>query len=147
MSVYVVGVPGIVAALATKRKTIEQSVARGVTMGAMLIQKTARKKIMNGPKSGVSYKRGKKSHRASAPGEAPANDTGNLQRTINIVAAKPSDRSTAQVTCMSLYANYLENGTLDGKLEARPFMTPSAEECAPKIVTMLREEVEKAIAS
>lgn len=144
---YVVGVPGVVAALATKRKAIERAIARGVTLGAFLIQKTARKKIMDGPKSGKLYKRGKKNHQASAPGEAPANDLGNLARSLNVVAASPSDRATAQVTAMAPYASWLEIGTKDGKIEPRPFMEPSAAECAPKVAETLRVEIEKAIGS
>lgn len=145
--VQVVGIPGILSAMKVKQKSIERALARGITKGALLIQKTARRKIMDGPKTGLAYKRGKKEHIASAPGEAPANDTGNLQRSIVVVAASPSDRVTALVNANAEYANWLENGTLDGKIQPRPFLTPSAEENAKKIGDMVKEEIEKAINS
>jgi hypothetical protein len=40
--------------------------------------------LMQMPKSGRTYKRGSKSHQASAPGEAPAIDTGNLVNSIEV---------------------------------------------------------------
>lgn len=142
-----VGVPNIVAALEKKRAVIERAIARGVTKGAILIQKSARTKIMNGPKSGRTYKRGRKVHRASKAGEAPANDLGNLARSITVVSASSSSRATAQVVAGAEYASWLENGTLDGKIEPRPFLTPSAEENAKAIGDMLESEITKAIQS
>lgn len=142
-----VGVPGVVEALGKKRAAIYRAIARGVTKGALLIQKSARTKIMNGPKSGKEYKRGRKVHRASKAGEAPANDLGNLARSIATVAASASERSTAQVVAGAEYAPWLENGTLDGKIAPRPFLTPSAEENAKAIGEMLESEITKAINS
>jgi HK97 gp10 family phage protein len=154
-----VNVSGINAALATKRKSIERALARGVTKGAMLIQKTAREKILKGPKTGRLYgtvsdmikaDRGGKAaarrlHQASGPGEAPANDTGNLQRSINIVAASPSDRATANVTANAEYAAPLEYGTKT--MEPRPFMEPSMIENKDKCAEVLRIELVQAVMS
>ena len=62
-------------------------------------------------------------HRASAPGEAPAVDTGAL---INDLLTRFMDGGLrAQVESHMEYAPHLEYGTV--KMGARPFMTPAAE--------------------
>jgi hypothetical protein len=161
--IQVVGAPGLNAALGAKRDAILVAIARGVFKGAMLIQKTARKKIMGPPKTGRVYgaeadvqafikgnakqkkAAGKKVHQASAPGEAPANDLGNLQRSINIIAGKPGVVTEASVTANAEYASWLENGTLDGKIAPRPFLTPSMVESAQECSELLRLEITKEI--
>lgn len=55
---------------------------------AIKIQAEARRMIHEGPKTGKIYMVGKnedRPHQASAPGEAPATDTGNLARHIDFV--------------------------------------------------------------
>jgi HK97 gp10 family phage protein len=110
----------------------------------MLIRNAAVKKIMNGPKTGIVYTDGNISHRASAPGQAPANDLGNLQSSINIVAATPARRCEAQVLARAPYAQWLEFGTT--KMNARPFLAPSAAENARKCQQILKDELEAASA-
>ena len=62
---------------------------------AQIVAKTARdvesaaKQSMRGAKSGRTYIRGGKAHVASAPGEAPAIDTGNLVNSIQSTAIGP----------------------------------------------------------
>ena len=165
--VQVVGAPGLNAAIGAKRDAILVAIARGVFKGAMLIQKTARKKILGPPKTGRVYgaeadvlnymtvsalgskkqkkAAGAKIHQASAPGEAPANDLGNLQRSINIIAGKPGIVTEASVTANAEYASWLENGTLDGKIAPRPFLTPSMVESAQECSELLRLEITKEI--
>lgn len=68
------------------------------------------------PKGGRRYRRGRRFHVASAPGEAPAIDTGFLARSITSEVAL----NTLIVTAGVSYASYLEDGTR--KMGARPFM-------------------------
>jgi HK97 gp10 family phage protein len=65
-------------------------------------------------------------HQASAPGEPPANDTGELGRTIKstMEVLKPGV-AAAVVWADAPYAKYLEFGTK--RMEPRPFMTPAVE--------------------
>ena len=49
---------------------------------ALVAQGYAQQSILRGAKTGRIYKRGKITHRASAPGEPPANDTGFLAQNI-----------------------------------------------------------------
>ena len=50
----------------------------GLYLGGLQIESLAKQSIMEGGKSGTVYHRRSVSHTASAPGEAPANDTGRL---------------------------------------------------------------------
>ena len=52
--------------------------------GGQLIRSEAVKSIQTGAKSGIMYQKynPRRQHRASAPGEAPASDTGNLVNKI-----------------------------------------------------------------
>lgn len=71
---------------------------------------------MTAQKHGRTYKRGaKSSHTASAPGEAPAVDTGAL---INSVAVVMDGRFAGEVGSDKEYAAVLEEG--GAHLEARP---------------------------
>lgn len=67
---------------------LEQATRRGIRQGffrsGQKLRADARRNIIKGPKTGRLYRvRGRKRrHRASAPGESPANLTGNLQRSV-----------------------------------------------------------------
>lgn len=85
-----------------------------------------------------------KFHQASAPGEPPANDTGDLQKSImskmdSIVPSKPA----AVVWTDLKYGKYLEFGT--EKIEPRPFMTPALEQNRDKFPRALGTAVIKNI--
>lgn len=89
----------------------------GVTNAIGIVDQEAVRLIMTGPKTGRVYRRRGVEHQASAPGEAPANDTGRLvnSRTISIDA--PTLR--ALLTFRTIYAIMLELGTV--KMEPRPY--------------------------
>lgn len=89
---------------------------------------------MHAPKSGEVYQRGEKYHRASAPGEAPAVDTGNLVGSLDQVMQTPL-RGVLFVTAE--YAPGLEYGTVN--MEPRPFMTPAAERARPEFLRRFKE--------
>ena len=63
--------------------------------------------IAGGNKTGASYKRGGKTHTASAAGEFPATDTGELVSSISIQMGK----AQADVQATAPHATYLEFGT------------------------------------
>ena len=90
---------------------------------AKLIEGHAKTKIMDGPKTGKVYTIGKVEHQASAPGEAPATDTGNLVNSIDSERVKPM---LHRVNAHAEYAAHLEYGT--SRMAARPFLQPSFEE-------------------
>lgn len=78
------------------------------------------KVLMTGPKSGRQYRRGSRIHTASAPGEAPAVDTGFL---INSIQTHIKSDTEAEIIIPAEYAEGLEFGT--SKVAARPFVRPA----------------------
>lgn len=78
--------------------------------------------IQGGPKSGKTYRRGNVTHRASAPGQYPASDTGVLASSVRMIM--PSAGSIrGEVGTNVTYGKYLEFGT--SKMAARPWLLPS----------------------
>lgn len=143
MNVKVLRVGDLTAKFDRLKKGSERAIARGTTKAAFILQKDARKRIMKGPKSGKRY--GK--HRASAPGEAPANDTGNLARSITVVAARPSPNAQAIVMASTEYAKALEYGTKragparNGEIRPRPFLRPAIEATKDEMNRVIQEEI------
>lgn len=94
---------------------------------AKLIMKEARRMVNEGPKTGRVYMKGKNAdrpHQASAPGEAPATDTGNLAHGINFAHIGVAHW---RVMSAAPYAN-LEFGR--ARVRPRPYMRPSAKKIA-----------------
>ena len=94
------------------------------------------KKAMEGQKSGRMYD----GHQASAPGEAPAVDTGNLKNSIRAEAVGDGTREWS-VNVGAEYGAGLEFGTPE--IAPRPYMRPAAEETRQKIDDVFREEFKK----
>jgi len=95
-----------------------------------LVQRRARQKIIRPPKNGRLYKVAgrKRRHRASAPGQAPANLTGALQKSIGFNVST----SEMELGADTPYARALELGT--DKMEARPYLWPSIEETEDDLI-------------
>lgn len=107
-----------------------------VGIAAGLVRETAVTSILQGPKTGIFYSRGtSKPHRASAAGEAPANDTSYLSQRIFI--NMDVDGLGADVESAAEYSSFLEFGT--SKMAARPFMHPAAESNRPKIRRLVQQ--------
>ena len=105
-----------------------QEIVKG---GGQLIRTEAIKSIQTGAKSGVMYQKynPRREHRASAPGQSPASDTGNLVNKI-IVRQKSSD--VVSVESNANYSAFLEYGT--SKMQPRPFMLPAFEKSKKPIL-------------
>lgn len=109
-------------------------VLQGVlTESASRVRDTARENIKNPPKSGRLYKRGKKQHQASAPGESPATDFGRLAGSLmfdvrydGLGASVGSDLQSEDGK--HPIAQYLEIGTPKGQMKPRPYLLPALEE-------------------
>lgn len=70
---------------------------------------------------------GRRFHRASAPGQPPAEDTGKLYREITVRRLKSGEY---RVRFGARYAGYLEFGT--NRIAKRPFVLPAIEKAAQK---------------
>lgn len=90
--------------------------------------------------SGRVYKRRGGYHVASAPGQPPAPDTGNLRRNwlqrsyFTKGAGKWGLRIRLQIESKMFYAGFLQGGTR--KMAARPFREPIQNKARPKIAAL-----------
>jgi len=116
-----------------------QEVVKG---GGQLIRGEAIKSIQTGAKSGVMYQKynPRREHRASAPGQAPASDTGNL---VSKITVKQKSLNVVHVESNADYSSFLEYGT--SKMEARPFMFPAFEKSKKPILNAVFNRVKKKI--
>lgn len=73
-----------------------------------------KERMRNSPATGRTYTRGKITHRASAPGEPPAPDTGNLLRHVTWRVRNEGLHWFAEVGNTLPYALYLEYGAAKG---------------------------------
>lgn len=108
----------------------------GLEAGARVVETYVKTSMAEGGKSGELYSRGGRSHRASAPGEAPAVDYGNLYNSIQIEEVTPE---RAIVSASAEYAEHLEFGT--SRMAARPFMRPAVDEHEREIVDAIEAAV------
>lgn len=83
---------------------------------------------------------GSKLHHASAPGEAPATDTGNLVNSIHVRKAGPF---AYEVYSNSEYAAALEFGAPAKHIAARPFLKPAIEAERPAFLADMAKVFEK----
>lgn len=105
-----------------------------VRKAALDVEAWAKLAVQSPPKTGRVYPRpGGKRHQASAPGEAPATDTGNL---VNSIGMRPAGKDSYAVFARAKYALGLEVGT--ARVAARPFLVPA--------LLRVRPVLEKAIA-
>lgn len=135
MTVDLKGLKDIEEAVAggTGRRNIE----RALNAGALLLENHAKKSILSGAKTGRTYKRGTVSHRASAPGQPPASDTGRL---VSSFLSQPGPEPLSyDVHANAMYAGFLENGT--SKMAPRPFLQPAMKATADRITQLVRDAI------
>ena len=123
-------------------KELEQPFQEVVKGGGQLIRAEAVKSIQSGAKSGIVYEKynPRRSHRSSAPGQAPASDTGNL---VSKIRVKQKNPNTTQVESGADYSAFLEYGT--SKMQPRPFLFPAFEKSRAKITQAVFNRVVTAI--
>ena len=115
-----------------------KNVKRAVFRGANVVRTEAVESIARGPKTGKIYTRGSIAHQASAPGEAPATDTGFLQTQITTQVKVQDDKVIGQIIASAPYARHLEFGTTN--IMPRPFMQPALEKNKNKILRIFKKE-------
>ena len=112
-------------------KDMEQPFQEVVKGGGQLIRGEAIKSIQSGAKSGIMYQKynPRREHRASAPGQAPASDTGNL---VSKIVVRQKGANVTNVESNANYSAFLEYGT--SKMQPRPFMLPAFEKSKKPIL-------------
>lgn len=117
----------------------EEEIGRAVEAQALDIRGGIQRRIQRGPKTGRTYLRGTVSHRASAPGEAPATDTGTLASSLTF---RRVDALTAEIESRLAYAPMLEFGT--SRMDPRTAWVPEAEAKAPDFVRRVTDAIRRA---
>lgn len=82
---------------------------------------TLTKGLLSQPGQGKIYDRGTYSHRASAPGDAPAPDTGRLRNSTSHDVVATATGAIGTVSVNTEYAAGLELGT--EKIQPRPYLS------------------------
>lgn len=121
------------AALGKLSDKIRRQVSEAVEDTAAELQSDIVLSIQQGAKSGRVYKRGNVTHRASAPGQTPASDTGAL---IGSIYNEKVTDLTHSVGSRLAYSVSLEYGTR--KMAPRPYFRPAVERMRPRF----KEQVE-----
>jgi HK97 gp10 family phage protein len=143
-SVKIEGLDKITGASAEIRQAVADEINKAVFASAQQIRTEAIKSIQNGQKTGRLYKRRTVSHRASAPGEAPASDTGRLVNSITAFNNGGGEAMTIAGRGTVIYAAMLEFGT--SKMGARPFMLPALEKSKAWITARLQDALRRGLA-
>ena len=128
LSIQFDGLDELQADLARASDETRKGVAREITRTALAINADVKKRIQRGPKTGRTYRKSETvTHTASAPGQAPATDTGFLASSPYYEQSSPL---SATVGSRLAYAYFLEFGTRT--IAARPSWVPAIEAERPK---------------
>ena len=131
----------------------EAEIAKAVTAAALTITNDIKRAIQGPPKTGRIYKRGKRGrdHQASAPGEAPASDTGALASAIiytkpnplTAIVAVRADATNEKGKAKPLqYAVWLEYGTR--RIAPRPSWRPAVDKNTPLFQKLIDAAIRRA---
>lgn len=125
--------------LGTMSANLEGLLAQVVKKSAFDVEAGAKANITGGAKTGRIYRRRRRAHQASAPGESPANDTGNLASGIK---AERISNLLWKVGVSALYGFILEFG--GAFVAKRPFMAPAVEKVRRPFQDAVAAAVKKA---
>ena len=134
--------------ISAKLRKLGESIPREVQtelyVGGLQIEETAKRSIQSGDKSGRIYQKynPRRTHKASAAGQAPASDTGAL---VNSIRTERVDKG-ADVKAgggATDYAVHLEFGT--STILPRPYMQPALEQNRKEIFKNVERELNKVI--
>jgi HK97 gp10 family phage protein len=117
---------------------MRKEVTKLIAKTALAIEATA-KKSMSQMGQGRWYTgrgKGRGDHRASAPGDPPATDTGRLRASIRTDLSELT-RLSATVGTEVAYGRFLEFGTAN--MAARPWLRPAYEKHVPDFIRGLRK--------
>jgi len=129
-------------ALAKLGEDAERHIADAVNATGLELRGDIVKRYQRGPATGIVYQKSNptRTHQASAPGEAPATDTGRL---ASGVVFSRIGRLAAEVESKVAYGAMLEFGTQN--IAMRPAWRPAVEAMQPKYQKRLERALKKAM--
>lgn len=138
------GVEQLSRALAEMTQEIKDEVGKAVNATGLDLRGDIVKRYQRGPASGKTYEKynPRRTHVASAPGEAPATDTGRLASSVEF---KREDDLSVTVGSALVYAAALEFGAPSQGIAPRPAWVPAAEAMRPKFRRRLERAIEEAM--
>ena len=140
VTVEIKGLKEVQDAIRAYQGDISKQLGLIVNAAAVEAVSDVRRAIQGPPKTGREYPRGRdKIHRASAPGQAPATDTGTL---VSSIYNEDRGRNAKAIGSRLPYAFYLEFGTF--KMDARPSWVPAVERAIPKMLKRVELAIAKA---
>lgn len=142
VQITLAGSDALIRELRKMPQEIQDAASRAVMATALEMRGDAVKRIQRGPNSGRVYRKYNPSrmHQASAPGQAPASDTGRL---ANSITFDQIDDLTATVGSRLAYAVHLEYGTTN--MAARPYFRPAVNAAREKFNARLEAAILGAI--
>lgn len=140
VKVEIKGLKEVQDAIRTYQGDISKQLGLIVNSAALEAVSDVRRAIQGPPKTGREYPRGNnKIHRASAPGQAPATDTGTL---VSSIYNEDRGEYSKAIGSRLDYSFYLEFGTF--KMDARPSWVPAVERAIPKMLKRVNIAIAKA---
>ena len=149
MSVGLFGANALIKNLRKAREAADKAAEREVKKAMKAVETEAKLLINKGPATGIVYKRGNITHRASAPGEAPMTQpvafegsqlSTHIESKMEIIS--PGVASAVVWTEIE-YGKWLEFGT--GNMEPRPWLTPAVEKNRERFPNALGKAVIKSV--
>jgi HK97 gp10 family phage protein len=137
MKTRIEGLPDLQRSLAEQPEKVRLGIIDALKIIALLVRNRAVERIQKGPKTGRIYRRGSISHQASAPGEAPATDTGKLASSAEWEVDETS--LWAVISFSAFYARMLEFGTRF--IRPRPFIFPTLDELKGRFVEIFKASI------
>ena len=140
-TVRIEGEAELMAALRAYGQRAERHVADAVNATGLELRGDIVQAYQRGPASGRVYQKSSpaRTHQASAPGEAPATDTGRLASGVDFRRDGPM---SATVGSQVAYAAMLEFGT--SRIAPRPAWVPAVEAMRPKYIERLEAALARA---
>jgi HK97 gp10 family phage protein len=116
-------------------------VGSALASSVIILDAYAKQKIQGGGRSGRTYRRRSVTHQASAPGEFPKTDSGQLVSSLFFRVG--ADKLSAFFGTKLAYGRYLEFGT--SRMAARPWLRPTLRANSDVIIKRVRDAVKEAI--
>ena len=135
------GAREVLAALERWSEDAKSRLADAINATGLEVRGEIVRAYQRGAASGRVYRKYKpnRTHRASAPGEPPATDTGRIASSVTFAQ---SDRFAGTVGSVVAYAAYLEFGTL--RIAKRPAWLPAIEAIRPRYIARLERAMAEA---